>query len=546
MPDVRRERSLIRLEPIRSPSAGRLVWLLAPALFPVAALASFLSVNAAQLSPADILSPLAWSVAGTLAATLALFAVVRAVPRTVALASLCAACYFNLGYALGLLEGVTLAIGAVRIGSAAIVLVLVAVAIAFFARWVFRNGEAALLAARTLIVIGVSLAATSVGAAAFTELRAGSQPVMDEGPGGSTETESAATALVTTPVRTERQAGERSRDAREPDIFFIVLDAYASEESILEFSGFDNSAFTKFLENRGFYVARDSKSNYSTTFLSLAATTNLRYLDDDLRGMGGTNRDRFYRLVKNNRLARELKANGYRYVHIQSGWGSTNFAPLADEMLKVRGTETDAALRRTTIARPWADESMSKVKYRAVRKAFQHLESVKTSSAQPKFVFAHIIAPHGPYVFEANGKLATGASTDMANWRTEQIDDYIAQLQAINRLTQRFVTHRLKHTDRPLVIIIQGDHGTSFPTASRAVQWSRRHSILNAVYFSEGAPEQLYPTMSPVNTIRIVLNEAIDTDYRQLKDRALHSRSYSDPFEITDVTRAIADAEAAR
>ena len=51
-----------------------------------------------------------------------------------------------------------------------------------------------------------------------------------------------------------------------PDIYYIILDGYARQDTLKEFYKYDNSAFMDGLAARGFYVAAESRSNY---FLSL-------------------------------------------------------------------------------------------------------------------------------------------------------------------------------------------------------------------------------------------------------------------------------------
>ena len=60
-----------------------------------------------------------------------------------------------------------------------------------------------------------------------------------------------------------------------PNIYFIILDAYAGSDILREVYDYDNSEFVSFLENRGFFVARKSFSNYNKTFLSVASFLNM-------------------------------------------------------------------------------------------------------------------------------------------------------------------------------------------------------------------------------------------------------------------------------
>src|ERR1044072_1951722 len=64
-----------------------------------------------------------------------------------------------------------------------------------------------------------------------------------------------------------------------PDIFFIVLDEYSGNTALNQLFHFDNSDFKKQLEQRGFYVAKESLSNYNYTPFSVASILNMKYLD---------------------------------------------------------------------------------------------------------------------------------------------------------------------------------------------------------------------------------------------------------------------------
>ena len=54
-----------------------------------------------------------------------------------------------------------------------------------------------------------------------------------------------------------------------PDIYYIVLDRYANEDTLRTIYNFDNSDFIDYLSIKGFYVASESNANYSKTAHSL-------------------------------------------------------------------------------------------------------------------------------------------------------------------------------------------------------------------------------------------------------------------------------------
>jgi len=63
-----------------------------------------------------------------------------------------------------------------------------------------------------------------------------------------------------------------------PDIYYIILDRYASASTLKDVYDYDNSEFLDYLSNKGFYVANESISNYIKTPSSLASSLNMESL----------------------------------------------------------------------------------------------------------------------------------------------------------------------------------------------------------------------------------------------------------------------------
>ncbi|HSG45623.1 MAG TPA: hypothetical protein VLA72_20970, partial [Anaerolineales bacterium] len=71
------------------------------------------------------------------------------------------------------------------------------------------------------------------------------------------------------------------------------------------------------------------------------------------------------------------------------------------------------------------------------------------------------------------------------------------------------------------VIVIMGDHGpTSIPGDGVP---ETRMSILNALYVNEQAKKDLYKSITPVNTFRVIFNNYFGTEYPLLDDRSYFS-----------------------
>ena len=117
-----------------------------------------------------------------------------------------------------------------------------------------------------------------------------------------------------------------------PDIYYIILDGYTRQDMLMKVYDYDNAWFIEELEKLGFTIAKESKSNYAHTTLSLASSLNFDYIHDKLIPDGGfaANDRILFRLIKDNALTRFLKAAGYRYVHMNSIWSGTMSNPAAD------------------------------------------------------------------------------------------------------------------------------------------------------------------------------------------------------------------------
>jgi len=102
-----------------------------------------------------------------------------------------------------------------------------------------------------------------------------------------------------------------------PDIYYIILDAYATNRTLMEFYNYDNSEFTRFLTQKGFYVANESRANYIHTYQSLASSLNMKYINSITDNIGKDSRDQvsLHKMIRNNKIIKYLKAKGYKYIH---------------------------------------------------------------------------------------------------------------------------------------------------------------------------------------------------------------------------------------
>ncbi len=121
-------------------------------------------------------------------------------------------------------------------------------------------------------------------------------------------------------------AGQFGADRRgpKPDIYYIILDAYARDDVLKNTYGYDNSPFLRYLTRKGFYVASNSRCNYPFTDWSLSSSLNFDYLDNLVRRAGIADRELTTEPVWNSSVCRVLIDRGYRYAILNSGYSVTS------------------------------------------------------------------------------------------------------------------------------------------------------------------------------------------------------------------------------
>jgi len=87
-----------------------------------------------------------------------------------------------------------------------------------------------------------------------------------------------------------------------------------------------------------------------------------------------------------------------------------------------------------------------------LKETFERLDRLGGSDSL--FVFAHLILPHTPYVFDAH--CGPVVAPDVRDRRP-----YLAQLQCANAMVLKLVTDLIRRPGERPIILLQGDHGTA-------------------------------------------------------------------------------------
>lgn len=342
-----------------------------------------------------------------------------------------------------------------------------------------------------------------------------------------------------------------ARDVK-PDIYLIVPDAHARADVMRDVYGHDMNPFFGELEAMGFAVARQSSSNYSMTPVSLASMLNFRYLDEAYDLEWGDIRV-FRDLIQRSSLEELVNDNGYKTIAFPSGSSYSEMDGF-DEYYRGLGAAT-GFYRMVADLTPLSVLLEGNGRWNALLSDRERL--LRTMDLLPRiahdpaptFTFVHLQLPHPPFQFGEDGQDVfaqyRSLDDDGRDYRSpEQQSRYPEAYRRQAIYTERrlagIAREILANSDSPPVIIFMSDHGPRLNLDwSDAGATDVREALGNlvAVYLPNGrASEVIYPTITPVNVIRVALNEALGTEMPLLEDRAHLSTDEEQMHQIADVT----------
>lgn len=334
---------------------------------------------------------------------------------------------------------------------------------------------------------------------------------------------------------------QKPKDLQLRDVYYIILDAYGRSDILSKSFGYDNSSFLHKLDDMGFYVATCAQSNYSKTDLSLSSSLNMNYVTTLDPNLTPDNTDRLplWNLVKDNQVKEMFQEMGYRTIAFETGFDFSHLNNLDVFYTPLRKgfNEFEILYVRTTFARLLDDAGfLARFHYtpedRKRELILFDLEQLKEipSLPGPKFVFAHLVIPHQPFVFGPKGEaFVIPERVNKGNTYYSKHDyelGYVNQAKFISDRIAQIVESIIKNSSVPPIIILQGDHGPSHSDEAT------RMGILNAYYFPD-SQAVLPSNITPVNSFRVLFNTYFGTAFSLLKDMSYYSEyPYAYRFEM--------------
>ena len=322
----------------------------------------------------------------------------------------------------------------------------------------------------------------------------------------------------------QKQLIEKNQISKTPNIYLVLLDAYARKDALLEL-GFDNSEFIKFLENKDFFVADNSNANYISTRLSLFTLYMMNYPEprinlespelaevlkgkntviSNLRSIGyshirmGPNQSfpqdcsglEDLCLYKINEINGTAYGHGNIYLHILS------MSPLL-KVIKYLGlfpTYTNPDIYDKT----------------TIKNANESLQTRANELKNPLFVEINVWQPHAPYLFQDNCERRQEIIVGFDAWIKSSQEPYLDEIKCANTQLEDFVNH-INAVDSEAIVIIMSDHGHSFffnrdakvENYSDAAMRARLANLIS-VKLPQHCSNNLYATITPVNVFPII------------------------------------------
>jgi len=352
-----------------------------------------------------------------------------------------------------------------------------------------------------------------------------------------------------------RAAPDRSDQAREgPDIYLILLDGHSREDVLADRFGYDDGPFLDDLRDRGFEVAAASHSNYLFTQLTLTSMFQMALLDDVpelepvITGAAGNSAAR--RALNQNPSFDFLRSHGYVTVAFSTPYESVTLRQADVFIDSPQLTEFEWQLVASTFALDVIEQispSLFPDAQRArINDAFDDVVAVaRDTELGPRFVFAHVLAPHTPLVFGPHGEPVdvpvlrrtddTPAGLGLSD--AEFIKRFTGQTEYVDDRAIGAIDAILAASPQPPVIIVMSDHGPrsrSIDTATATKDVLReRFGTLFAAY-TPGLKGVFPQDTTPAEVLVDLLNAYFDAQLPQPASGTFVSDG-SNPFRYTRV-----------
>jgi len=319
---------------------------------------------------------------------------------------------------------------------------------------------------------------------------------------------------------------------KKPNIHFIILDSYSSEELISHYYPLDNLFLFNYLKKNNFYVKKNAISHYNSTVKSIPAIFNSNYFNKELL-IKNTSWQKIWKnsfevndvkkiLLKNEYDIQSLFCK-YNYYSEKKNCKSVDNLSFISEF---NMTLSKALFFNTPLKYLFELKILNKEKIYYFEK-YSDLSKLilNQKNNNPIFNYIHFAIPHAPYVFDRNcnfKELSNDQIVDnnkllnIKNLKSGYYENYLCASQ----FTSKIITNIL-NKDKNSIIVLISDHGPHInidqtPEQINYTDIMDWHSILLSIRIENNCRNNFEKNLSHVNLFRIIFNCLNDKKYSLL------------------------------
>ena len=320
------------------------------------------------------------------------------------------------------------------------------------------------------------------------------------------------------------------------DIIVLILDGHPRADTLERLFDHDSTTFLEALEDRGFFVADAAEANYAWTELTLLSMLHMQHVHDvdgftAITDGGGSLQPALRNLASDNPVFRLLREAGYRVTtvapnidHVALRSPDTTLVPpsLSDFEIHLMSSTAIAGMVSTVDREFFARDHRSQVLW-----GLDTIEKLASTSPGGRLILGHVLSPHMPAVFRADGSLRPvpfdhtfhldfRALTDTP--REVWVADFREQVEYLDARVIEMLDEVIRSNPRATVILMS-DHGSGseFDASTLDTDLEERYAILFAARTpSEGTI--FTSDQTPVNVFPGLLEERLDRTFPRQAD----------------------------
>lgn len=295
-----------------------------------------------------------------------------------------------------------------------------------------------------------------------------------------------------------------------PDVYFIILDGYTGFSGLQKHWNFDNSELKKFLKKNGFFIAENGKTIYNVTNYSIASTFNMAELNFEADNLyAKSSYLSLANIIKKNIVVEFFSEVGYDFINL-SFYDIYDTKKFYQDIYFLKSGNIYQS--RTIYGHLYEIQNEINADMAYINlDIFKRLKTIRSAfNEKPKFIYAHIMMPHPPYYFDAEGNKNDFKVANDPNNK----NSYLEQLKYTNHLLMETLKSILNPNVNSPIIVVQGDHG--FRRFKEKNKKDVEFSVLSCYYFPGKDYSLLTDSLKTINTFRLIFNKYFNQDFQLL------------------------------